>query len=96
MLLPLIVIDVSNIGDIIITNIIGDAKILNSRPWMTLDHTYTQVFENFVADDFEILQGNSDFIKTTVVCPAYINTGMFDGVQVLLKKNTPASPKAGP
>lgn len=28
-----------------------------------------------------LVQGNSDFIKTTVVCPAYINTGMFDGVQ---------------
>ena len=28
-------------------------------------------------------QGNSDFMKTTVVCPAYINTGMFDGVQVI-------------
>ena len=23
-------------------------------------------------------------MKTTVVCPAYINTGMFDGVQVIL------------
>ena len=29
-----------------------------------------------------VAQGSSDFIKTTVVCPAYINTGMFDGVQV--------------
>jgi len=28
-----------------------------------------------------LVQGSSDFIKTTVVCPAYINTGMFDGVQ---------------
>ena len=33
-----------------------------------------------------MFQGNSDFIKTTVVCPAYINTGMFDGVQVRILK----------
>jgi len=26
-------------------------------------------------------QGHSDYIKTTVVCPYYISTGMFDGVQ---------------
>ena len=25
-------------------------------------------------------QGHGDYIKTTVVCPYFINTGMFDGV----------------
>ena len=28
------------------------------------------------------VQGHSDYIKTTVVCPYYISTGMFAGVQV--------------
>ena len=28
------------------------------------------------------VQGHSDYIKTTVVCPYYISTGMFEGVQV--------------
>merc|ERR1712221_22072 len=27
------------------------------------------------------VQGHSDYIKTTVVCPYYISTGMFAGVQ---------------
>ena len=30
------------------------------------------------------VQGHSDYIKTTVVCPYYILTGMFARVQVLL------------
>merc|ERR1711994_485700 len=28
------------------------------------------------------VQGHSEYIKTTVVCPYYISTGMFAGVQV--------------
>ena len=28
------------------------------------------------------VQGHSDYIKTTVVCPYYISTGMFSGVYV--------------
>ena len=28
------------------------------------------------------VQGHSDYIKTTVVCPYYISTGMFAGVKV--------------
>ena len=28
------------------------------------------------------VQGHSDYIKTTVICPYYISTGMFAGVQV--------------
>ena len=28
------------------------------------------------------MQGHSDYIKTTVVCPYYISTGMFAGVEV--------------
>ena len=27
------------------------------------------------------VQGHDDYIKTTVVCPYYISTGMFAGVQ---------------
>merc|ERR1712071_607000 len=35
----------------------------------------------FLAFRAEILvQGHSEYIKTTVVCPYYINTGMFAGV----------------
>ena len=37
------------------------------------------------------VQGHSDYIKTTVVCPYYISTGMFAGVQVYyssLNKNS--------
>ena len=30
------------------------------------------------------VQGHADYIKTTVVCPYYISTGMFAGVQVRL------------
>merc|ERR1712059_183008 len=30
------------------------------------------------------VEGHSDYIKTTVVCPYYISTGMFAWVQVLL------------
>ena len=36
--------------------------------------------EAFRAELF--VQGHSDYIKTTVVCPYYISTGMFAGVQV--------------
>ena len=28
------------------------------------------------------VQGHSEYIKTTIICPYYINTGMFDGVSV--------------
>ena len=28
------------------------------------------------------VQGHSDYVKTTVICPYYISTGMFAGVQV--------------
>ena len=37
--------------------------------------------EAFRAEMF--VQGHSDYIKTTVVCPYYISTGMFAGVQVI-------------
>ena len=30
------------------------------------------------------VQGHSDYVKTTVICPYYISTGMFAGVQVSL------------
>ena len=35
------------------------------------------------------VQGHLDYIKTTVVCPYYISTGMFAGVQVTCLKEKP-------
>ena len=35
-------------------------------------------------------QGHSDYIKTTVVCPYYISTGMFSGVYVIMSFTNPA------
>ena len=39
-------------------------------------------------------QGHGDYIKTTVVCPYFINTGMFDGVTTKVKLTSP--PKKNP
>ena len=56
-------------------------KLLTIKPRQSQSHTLDTGRFLLLRIDF---QGNSDFMKTTVVCPAYINTGMFDGVQVIL------------
>merc|ERR1711892_158151 len=70
-----------------------DSKIVKTFEVNVLAHCFTNKLVDYCSSKFAavgldeafrvemFVQGHSDYIKTTVVCPYYISTGMFAGVQ---------------